>query len=138
MKKETKYKIIFVLMILSLVASIILSFVPIEQACGGALELLGGCNVVQASQYESIFGMKNAHIGLIAFPVLAILTLFELKKPRRYQKKAITIGMAIGSLIAIYFLYIQFFVLEAICQYCMIVDFAVLISLGLIIFWDEK
>ncbi|MCR4327120.1 MAG: vitamin K epoxide reductase family protein [Nanoarchaeota archaeon] len=138
MKKETKYKAIIFLMILAAISSVILSFVSLEEACGGTLTDPTGCTLIQTSEYESMFGMKNAHIGLIIFPILAILTFLELKRPKKYQKTAITLGMAIGSLIAIYFLYLQFFILKVICQYCMVVDIAVLASMALIIFWDEN
>ncbi len=135
MKKETKYKIILVLMVLSLAASIVLSFVPLNEACGGASS---SCTIVQTSQYEKLFfGINNSHIGLVAFPILAILIIFELKKPKRYQKIALTTGMILGSVMALYFMYLQFFVLHAICKYCMVVDFSVLASMALIIFWDE-
>lgn len=135
MKKETKYKIILVLLALALVASVVLSFIPLEQACGGTSN---SCTIVQTSQYEFTLGLKNSHIGLVAFPILALLVFFELKRPKRYQKVAITVGMSIGSVFAVYFLYLQFFVLKAICKYCMVVDVAVIASLALIIFWDEK
>jgi uncharacterized membrane protein len=83
-------------------------------------------------------GIKNAHLGLLAFPLLALFTFLEMKRPKKYQKIIINTGISIASLIAIYFLYLQFVILKAICQYCMVVDFAVLLSLLLIIFWDEK
>ena len=139
MKNKTKYGIILILMILATFASLILSFISLKEACS----VLGGdpfgCTVVQTSEYESMFlGIKNAHIGLIAFPILAILSFLELKRPNKHQKRAITIGMILGSIFALYFLYVQFFVLNAICKYCMVVDFAVLLSMALIIFWDEK
>lgn len=125
-------------MILAAISSIILSFVSLEDACGGTLTDPTGCTLVQTSEYESMFGLKNAHIGLVVFPILAILTFLELKRPKKHQKTAITLGMAIGSVIALYFIYIQFFILKAVCQYCMVVDVAVLVSMALIIFWDEK
>lgn len=134
MKNKTKYTIILVLMILATIASIILSFVPLSQACGNS----ESCNIVNTSQYEKIFGIKNAHLGLIAFPILSILTILELRKSKRYQKKLITLGMTIGSAFAIYFLFIQFIVLKAVCKYCLVVDLGVLISLGLIFFFEEK
>lgn len=139
MKNKKKYKIIILLMILAFLISIILSFVPIEKACGNnSNKDSGSCTIVQTSKYETTFGIKNSHLGLVVFPFLALLTFFELKRPRKYQKKIITLGMIAGSLFAIYFLYLQFFVLKAICKYCMIVDFSVLASLILIIIWDEK
>jgi uncharacterized membrane protein len=134
MKSKTKYGIILVLMILATIASVILSFIPLQQACGAN----AGCSIVNTSQYEKTFGIKNAHLGLIAFPILALLTIFELRKSKRYQKTLITLGMILGGAFAVYFLYIQTFVLKAFCKYCIVVDLGVLISLALILFFEEK
>ena len=133
MKSKTKYIIILILLLLATTSSIILSFMSIEQACGQD----SGCSIINTSNYERTFGIKNAHIGLVAFPILAILTIFELKKSNKYRKKLIQLGIIIGSVFAIYFLYLQFFILKALCKYCLVVDFGVLISLGLI-FLEEK
>lgn len=134
MKNKKKYIILFAIMMLATAMSIVLSFVPLEKACGNS----GSCTIIQTSQYESIFGIKNAHLGLIAFPILALITILELRKSRKYQKILLNLGIILGSLFALYFLYLQFFILKAICKYCMVVDIGVLISLGIILFWEEK
>ncbi len=133
MKNKTKYTIILVIMIIATITSLILSTMTIEQACGDD----AGCSIVQTSKYETTFGIKNAHIGIITFPILAILAIFELKRKSKYRKRLIQIGIIIGSAFAIYFLYLQIFVLKALCKYCLIVDLGVLISLGTI-FLEEK
>lgn len=134
MKNKTKYSIILILMIIATIASIILSTMTIEQACGEDT----GCTIVNTSQYERTFGIKNAHLGLIAFPILAILTIFELRKKSKYRKRLIQLGITIGSVFAIYFLYLQIFILKALCKYCLVVDIGVLISLGLIFIKEKK
>jgi uncharacterized membrane protein len=134
MKNKTKYTIILILMIIATASSLVLTFIPLQKACGAS----EGCTIVNTSKYETTLGIKNAHIGLIAFPILAILTILELRKSRKYQKRLITLGMLIGSAFAIYFLYIQFFILEALCKYCLIIDVGVLLSLALILFFEEK
>lgn len=121
-------------MILATISSIILTFVPLQKACGAN----NGCSIVNTSEYETTFGIKNAHLGLIAFPILAIFTILELRKSKKYQKRLITLGMLIGSAFAVYFLYIQFFVLKALCKYCLVVDIGVLLSMTLILFFEEK
>jgi len=133
MKNKTKYTIILVIMIIATITSLILSTMTIEQACGDD----AGCSIVQTSKYETTFGIKNAHIGIITFPILAILAIFELKRKSKYRKRLIQIGIIIGSAFAIYFLYLQIFVLKALCKYCLVVDLGVLISLGTI-FLEEK
>lgn len=135
MKTNTKYLAILIIFILSIMASAILTFVSAEQACGGTQTT---CYAVQTSQYETTFGIKNAHIGLFVFTILAILTFLHIKKPLKYKKNLLMLGTIAGSLFALYFLYLQFFVLDALCRYCMVIDIGMLMNLGIIILWKEK
>jgi uncharacterized membrane protein len=126
-------------MIIATAMSIVLSFVPLDQACGQGIDgNNGSCTIVQTSKYESTFGIKNAHLGLIAFPILSILAILELRKSKKYQKRLLNFGIIVGSIFAIYFLVIQFAVLKAICKYCLVVDIGVLISLGLLFIEEKK
>jgi uncharacterized membrane protein len=135
MTSKTKYKILLILFGICFLASLILSFVSIEQACGGTQT---GCYAVQTSQYETTFGIKNAYLGLVAFAIIEFLIFLQIKNPNKERRQLITAGVAFASLIAIYLLYIQFFAIHAVCKYCMVIDSATLISLGIMIFWKEK
>jgi|WetSurMetagenome_2_1015567.scaffolds.fasta_scaffold468550_2 uncharacterized membrane protein len=132
---KTKYKILLALFVICFLASLILSFVPLEQACGG---LQTGCYAVQTSQYETTFGIKNAYLGLVAFAIVGFLAFMQIKHPIKERKQLIGVGVIIASLIAVYLLYVQFFVLHAVCKYCMVIDSATLVSLAIMIFWKEK
>lgn len=132
---KLKYKILLVLFVIAFLASAVLSFVPLEKACGGTQTT---CYAVQTSQYETTFGIKNAYSGLVAFFLIGVLAFFQIKNHKKSRKNLITGGIVFASLIAVYLLYIQFFVLNAVCKYCMIIDSATLISLGIMIFWKEK
>jgi uncharacterized membrane protein len=132
---KTKYKILLVLFAICFLASAVLSFIPLDKACGG---LQTSCYAVQTSQYETTFGIKNAYSGLVAFLLIGILAVFQIKNPNKERKQLIKYGIFFASLVAVYLLYIQFFVLDAICKYCMVIDSATLISLGIMIFWKEK
>ncbi len=135
MKNTAKYMTILVIFILAILASGILTFISVEQACGG---IQTTCYAVQTSQYETTFGIKNAHIGLFTFSVMAILTFLHLKNPSKSKKKLLIIGIVGGTLFAIYFLYLQLFVIDAICKYCMVIDIGMLLNFGIIILWKEK
>jgi uncharacterized membrane protein len=135
MKKNIKYKITFSILIILIVVSTILTAIPIEQACG---QEQNGCYIVQASEYETTFGIKNANIGLISFTILLIINFLYLQKPKKIKKNLLTLGFFIGSLFAIYFLYLQFFIINATCPYCLITDLGTLTGLGILIFWKEK
>ena len=132
-----KYKSILIILAIIIIASTILSFLPLEKACGDSLED-NQCLTVQTSQYEKTLGMSNAHLGLAAFTVLFLLNFSHIKKPTKKKKQFLTLGLIIGSIVAIYFLFIQFFVLNAICKYCMVTDIGTLLSLGIILAWKEK
>lgn len=132
---HAKYVVLIVIFFISFVASAILSFIPAEQACGGVQTT---CYVVQTSQYEKTLGINNSYLGLLAFPILLIFALSYIKSPRKYKKQIITAGIIFGSLVALYFLYIQFFVIQALCKYCMVVDIGALLSLGILFAWREK
>jgi len=60
------------------------------------------------------------------------------KAPKKIKKNLLKFGFFIGSLFAIYFLYLQFFVIKATCPYCLITDSGTLAGLGILIFWKEK
>jgi uncharacterized membrane protein len=132
---KSKYKFLLVLFILSFIASAVLSFIPLEQACGGTQTT---CYVVQTSDYESIWGIKNAYLGILAFGLIGILTFIHIKYPKKQRKNLIFLGVIFASIIAIYFLYIQFFILDALCKYCMVIDISSLLALGITVFWKEK
>lgn len=132
---KLKYKFLLGLFAISFIASAVLSFIPIEQACGG---IQTTCYAVQTSNYETIFGVKNAYLGLFAFLLIGVLAFLQVKQPNKERKSLIKYSIFFASLIAIYFLYIQFFILNALCKYCMVIDVATLISLGIVLFWKEK
>ena len=135
MKYKQKYIILLIIFILCFIASVILSFIPPEEACGGTDT---GCYVINTSEYAGVIGVKNCYFGLIAFSILIILTICHILKPKKYKKQLILIGLIIGSVFAVYFIWLQLIVIQACCQYCMIVDIGTLLGLAIALFWKEK
>lgn len=132
--KDYKYQIILVLFIISLIASMILSFTPVSEFCNPSQ----GCNVVHNSEYNFTFGIQNSHYGILIFLTLSIITFFQIKKPSKEKKNIIHAAIIIGSLIALYFIYIQGFILNSYCKYCLVVDLSVLASLAIILITWKK
>lgn len=130
-----KYKILLALFIIALIASAIMAFVP-NPACLIGEE--GGCSAVQNSSYASTFGIKNYFIGTVIFLFLAGLTYSQIRSSRKYKKDIIHTGIIVGTVIAVYFLYLQKFVLNAYCTYCLAIDFAMVAAFILIIFRWRK
>jgi len=126
-----KYKILLVLFVVCLVGSLILAVTPTPPIC------TKGCDVVQTSKYAYTLGIKNNFYGVIIFAILVWLTSAQIKKQTHKKKKIIMYTTIIGSIIALYFLYLQEFVLHSYCKYCLVVDISILISLGIILFYSE-
>ncbi len=96
---------------------------------------LNQCNVVLATPYAKFLGLPTAFYGLVTYLLFAILVLYELNKVVYYESysiyntqmkmkwkpiKILTGLSAIGVLISAYFIYLQFFVIKALCFYCLL------------------
>ncbi len=127
--KDIRYKIIFGLFLVSLISSIILSIKPASEIC----DINSGCEIVYYSAYNSFLGVQNSYYGVIIFSLLSILMISYFINPTNNKKAVINLAILIGALIALYFLYVQNFVLKAFCQYCLIVDLSTVISFLLIL-----
>ena len=88
----------------------------------------GGCDIVKGSIYSEFFGIPVSLFGMGAF--IAFLVLVFLAWHRDISNvlafDCILILSGIGLLVAIYFVYIMFFVLEAICNWCFLSHFMLL------------
>jgi uncharacterized membrane protein len=98
----------------------------------------GGCATVHASKYSHLLGIPNPYIGLVAFSVWAVAFVVLLLAPRhpkhptqKYKRHIalfLAIGMIAGALFSLWMVYLQFFVIHAICVYCMWVDVIMVVS----------
>jgi len=133
-----KNKFLLAIFIISFLASVILSIPQSSDSGFCRADANVGCNSVQNSKYSYTFGIKNSYIGLIAFAFLSFVVFSHIKNPRKNKKLLIDIGIIIGALIAIYFIYLQAFVLKEFCRYCLVVDIGMISALLLIIPWKIK
>ena len=79
-----------------------------------------GCETVASSKYAVVGPVPLALLGLLYYLAIFILTVayFDTKKERLLLLAAIfTIA---GFLASVYFVYLQLFVIKAICLYCII------------------
>jgi len=114
-----KHKILLTLFALCLITSTILAFTPTEKICGPETS---SCSIIQNSQYKETLGIKNSYFGILIFTTLILITISHSINPTRYKKTSLTALTIIAALGAIYFIYIQAFVVQAFCPYCMVVD----------------
>jgi len=130
--KIKKDHIFFAIFLISLLSSLILTMDNPAFCEAGE-----GCDKVQNSEYAYTFGLKNNVYGVVVFSFLAILTVLNLMKPSKDKTNIISIGMILGGLVAIYFLYLQEFVIGSFCKYCMIMDISLIIGL-IVLFYMKR
>ncbi|MFN8499881.1 MAG: vitamin K epoxide reductase family protein [Anaerolineae bacterium] len=97
-----------------------------QAICAG----LGDCERVQTSPYSTLFGIPVAILGLGAYLVILAFVLFGHRMPAALAvySPLIVFGVAlVGVLFSAYLTYVEVFVIEAICPYCVVS--AVLITL---------
>jgi uncharacterized membrane protein len=86
-----------------------------ELACG----LSGGCDTVTTSEYSTVFGIPVALGGaLFYFSVLIFSLLFIDTKNKKFLLPIVFLT-PLGFLSSVWFVYLQLYVIEAICYYCM-------------------
>lgn len=82
---------------------------------------LNQCNVVLATPYAKIFGLPNALYGLVAYLIFALLILHELNERKIMGAiKLLSYLSGLGILVFVYFIYLQLFVIKALCFYCLL------------------
>ena len=114
---------------LSLLASFVLSVEAIELAKNPNAELSCSVNVVlncatvAKHPTADLFGFPNSFLGMITEPIVitvAIAGLAGVIFPRRFMFVA-QIGYAIGFIFAWYLFAVSFFVIQALCPWCLLV-----------------
>jgi len=80
--------------------------------------VLDGCNLVAESPYSKLFGIPLSFFG-VAFYFLTIASAFGyLILRHRALRAAIGIVTAAGFLASLWFVYLQVFMIKALCEYC--------------------
>jgi uncharacterized membrane protein len=129
-----KYKIFLLIFFIGLISSIIIT----SNSLTGVCKIGGGCDTVNNSSYGSTLGIKNSIYGIFIFSLMISLTLLHIKSPSQHTRRVIHGAVILGSLVAIYFLYLQFFVIRTFCTYCLVIDFSLIISLIFLFYlWEH-
>lgn len=82
------------------------------------IQNLSGCNIVAASQYSQIFGIPLAEFGVLFYAVLFVLAALEIVIFDQILRRALQAVSFVGVLSSLYFTFLQIFVINAACIYC--------------------
>ena len=128
--------VIIVLCVIALICASILTFEK-EKIDAGTSEFCSagsGCSSVQTSAYAYFYGVPVSALGMFAFISLIALYIFYEKTKHRDVLWLIDIGVILGLMSVIRFLYVMKFILNAWCFYCIVVDVS-MVLIGIIHFW---
>lgn len=94
-----------------------------------------GCSTVQNSRYGEILGVPISVPGFLAYAVLLLAAVLSLRSPLRRPELALIgfLGSVVGLLMSAYLTYIEAFVLDAWCSYCIA---SALLMVGLFATWS--
>jgi len=115
-----KYKTLLIIFIVAFLSSAMLAW---NSSCAE-----DSCELNPESKYFVPAKTTNGYIGMAIFLFMTLITHSHIKHPTKNKKNIIHTGVIIGAIIALYFLYIQQFILQAYCKYCLVVDFGILIA----------
>ena len=82
--------------------------------------IIKGCEQVTTSQFATIYGIPVALLGSLYYLTILVLAViyFDSRKPAAL--KLLAYLTPIGFLASLWFVYLQIFIIGAICLYCMV------------------
>ena len=83
------------------------------------IQNLSGCNIVASSQYSHIFGIPLAEFGVLFYSIVFVLAALEIVLFDQLLRRALQVLAFLGVIASLYFTFIQAFVIEAFCIYCL-------------------
>jgi uncharacterized membrane protein len=138
-QKKGIYIVIALLSILAIIFSIIIlvqkttDSAAINNICS-AVSPQSQCSVVQHSAYGRIFGIDNPWYGIFGFIIMTFLSITEYYSHHRFKKYSVIIGSIMAGMLASWFLYVQRYILNAYCIFCIFVDIISLTLLGIAVY----
>lgn len=84
------------------------------------VESLSDCNIVAASQYSRLFGIPIAEFGVVFYGILFVLAAIELALFNRFLRRILQAVSLVGVVVSIYFSFVEVFVINALCIYCIV------------------
>lgn len=118
---ETKI-ILRVMAIITLIGVADTAYLTANYYFGGEVKCLitEGCEVVLTSPYSKILSIPLAVFGLIFYAgMFIVINALDIYR-EKYILKVMIVGGIIGFLASLVFLYIQLFILKALCFYCLV------------------
>lgn len=127
---------LFILSVIGLIDSLYLTLKHLQGNLDLGCSIIKGCDQVLTSQFATINGIPIAGIGAGYYLVLAILALMILAKYRSALRYLLYLS-GLGVIVYLGLIYVQAFVLQAWCQFCLL---STIMTLGIfsLVFYQYK
>ena len=81
---------------------------------------VSGCNTVLGSKWSKIFGIPVSAFGMATYSIIMLGALHAAQAPidDLRSRRIVAMVSAVGILASIYLSSLEFFVIKAVCQYC--------------------
>lgn len=114
-------KIIILIAVISFLGFLDASYLAAKYYLGGPIPcaILDGCDTVTTSKYSAIAGVPVALMGAIYYLIIFVLAISYLESKKDKLAFFISRFAIIGFLASLWFVYLQVFVLKALCLYCL-------------------
>lgn len=86
--------------------------------CSG--NILGDCGQVLTSQYATVLGIPVALLGMLHYIALLVLLFLSIYTNKKLFVRLALLSTSVGLVVSLYLVWLQLFVINAICQYCMV------------------
>ena len=117
--------ILILFMALSLVGFIDSAYLTIEHYKSDPIVclIIEGCDLVLNSQYSTVFGIPISLLGTLYYFLIFCFSVFSFRKRKETVFKYLSFFTIVGLIVSLWFVYLQFFIIKAICTYCIISTF---------------
>ncbi len=136
MKQLPKW-LLYAFLTVAIIGFLDATFLTVKYYVGGSLPcaLFHGCDIVTKSVYATIVGIPIALMGALYYLIQTILIILALDTGQSKYVKVAGYYSFVGFSASLYFLYLQIFILKALCIYCIFsaLSSTLLFVLGLMI-----
>ncbi len=108
--------------VLAFIGLIDAGYITVKYYTGGEVvcPITGGCSDVLTSAYSQIAGLPVSVYGLLFYTTVFLLAFLYLDMKKSWMERLMPLLGLTGFLFTLWFVYLQIFVIEALCFYCMI------------------
>jgi len=82
--------------------------------------VISGCQEVLVSQYSIILSIPVALLGTVYYIFILLNALLYIDRQTKLSLKVLKYLPSLGWLFSLYLIYLMFFVIKALCQYCLL------------------